>query len=353
MINAFRALLSHSLHKTSVFVWIFLFFHTLSAVKPDVSATAGMGWKNDLDPVLAFRSSSDIFKRNRQIGGAILNLSGSVGLSADSGEGFYGEISLGTRLSLQSMENSTLNSAVNFGYLLSKDKVHLFALTGSVHNYTVDFKDSRSLFVDPSIGFSYLYDGNDIFSIFLRTGVTYYFPTHDSVKYMNGLSFFAELGSSIFLHEIFSLDIFAGSSFTFLKDQNIIYNRYENVFYGDLDICGKFFSIYLGASAEVDIKNFFFPVALKYTFSRSFNKDTHRMVYWEDVEMAPTVVKKTRTDNIAEFSVGAGYRFSENYDLSVTYDLYADVSNINGEYGDYADYNRVSHTVIVEFGYAY
>lgn len=353
MTSAFKVPVKKRSLKLSIFSVIFLFFSTLFAVKPDISASAGVGWKNDLDPVLSFRSASDIFKRNEQMHGAVLNLSGSAGLSSDDGEGFYGDISLGTLLSMQSMENSTLNSSLNFGYLFSKDKIHLFALTGSFHNYTVDFKDTRSLFIDPSIGFSYLFDGNDLFSIFLRTGATYYIPTHGAVKYLNGLSCFLELGSTFFIHEIFSLDAFAGTSFTFLKDQNIVYNRYEDVFYGDLDIAGKFYSIYLGMSGELNIKNFFFPVALKYTFSRSFDEDVHRIIYWEDMDSKPAIVKKTRTDHITEFSVGTGYRFNDNFNISASYDLYADISNVEGKFGDYADYNRISHTVMLEFNYVH
>ena len=353
MINAFRALPSQKSLKLPVFTLIFLFFPALFAIKPDLSASAGIGWKNDLDPVLAFRSASDIFKRNEQMQGAVLKFSGSAGLSSDSGEGFYGDISLGTLLSLQSMENSTLNTAVNAGYMFSSKKVHLFAFTGSFHNYTVDFKDGRSLFVDPSLNFSYLYDGNDLVSVFLRLGTTYYIPTHETVKYLNGLSFFTELGNTYFIGESFTLDAFTGISMTFLKDQNITYNRYNDVFYGNLDIAGKFYSIYLGTSSEFDIKKFFLPVFIKYTFSRSFDEDIHRMVYWEDVDSAPTIVKKTRTDHITEFSVGTGYRFNDNYEIKAQYELFADISNVNGEYGDYADYSRISHTVMLEFNYVY
>ena len=353
MTNAFRVLLIRELIRSSVFVFIFLFSLILSAVKPDISATAGVGWKNDLDPVISFRSASDIFKRTDLQKGAVINLSASAGISSEKGEGFYADISLGTLLSLQSMENSTLNTAFNTGYLFSVKKVHLFAFTGSFHNYTVDFKDFRSLFVDPTVNFSYLYDGSDLFSVFLRLGATYYIPTHVSVEYLNGISFFAELGNTFLLHEIFSFDIFTGTSFTFLKDQEITYNRYNDVFYGNLDIAGKYYSIYLGTAGQLEIKNFFIPASVKYTFSRSFNEDIHRMIYWEDLNLTPTVVRKTRTDNIAEISLGLGYSFNDNYDLKATYDFYGDFSNVSGEYGDYADYNRISHMIMLEFEYVY
>jgi len=325
----------------------------LFASNTNLTATSGVGWKSDLDPVISFRSASDIFKRTDEQNGAVMSFLVSGGLAGKKGDGFYADLSVGSLLSLQSMENSILDSTIEAGYLFSTKKIHLFALTGSFHNYSVNFKNMRSLFIDPSLNFSYLYDGSDLFSVFLRLGATYFIPTDSNVKYLNGLSFFTELGNTFFIHEFFSLDVFTGMTFTFLKDQNITYNRYNDVFYGDLDISGKYYSIYVGTSGNLEIKNFFIPVTVKYSFSRSFDEDVHRMVYWEDMDQLPTVVKKTRTDSILELSIGAGYMFSENYSLKAAYDFYGDFSNINGEYGDYADYNRISHTVMLEFEYAH
>jgi len=325
----------------------------LYAVDTNLTATGGFGWKSDLDPVISFRSASDIFKRKEEQNGTVMSFLVSGGLAGKKGKGFFADLSVGSLLSLQSMENSILDSTIEAGYLFSTKKVHLFALSASIHNYSVNFKDMRSLFIDPSLNFSYLYDGNDVFSIFFRLGATYFIPTDSNVKYLNGLSFFAELGNTFFIHESFSLDIFTGMTFTFLKDQNITYNRYNDVFYGDLDISGKYYSIYAGTSANFEIKNFFVPVTIKYSFSRSFDEDVHKMVYWEDMDRLPTVVKKTRTDNILDLSVGAGYTFNEDYSLKLIYDLYGNFSNVNGEYGDYADYNRISHTLMLEFEYVH
>ena len=339
--------------KLLLLLFTLFFFSSLIAVETDLSASAGGGWKSDLDPVISFRSASDIFKRQEQQSGAILNFFASGGLSAKEGAGFFADVSVGTLLSLHSMENSILDSSLEVGYLFSSKKVHLFAINGTFHNYSVNFKNMRSLFVDPSLNFSYLYDGSEIFAFFFRVGATYYIPTTDNAKYLNGLSFFNELGSTFFISELFFLDVFTGVTFTFLKDQEIVYNRYNDVFYGDLDIAGKYYSVYVGVSGNFEIKDFFIPATVKYTFSRSFDKDVHKMIYWDDMEMLPTIVKKTRTDNIAEFSIGAGYRFGDNYSLKATYDFYSDFSNVSGEYGDYADYNRTSHTVTMEFEYVY
>lgn len=338
----------------SLLLLITLFiFSSLFAVEAKFSASAGGGWKSDLDPVISFRSASDIFKRQKQSSGATMNIFTSGGLASKKGDGFFADISVGTLLSLQSMENSILDSSIEVGYLFLLKKVHLFAINGIFHNYSFDFRNMRSLFVDSSLNFSYLYDGSDIFAVFFRTGATYYIPTTDKAKYLNGLSFFSELGNTFFIGEMFLLDIFTGAAFTFLKDQEIIYNRYNDVFYGDLNIAGKYYSVYVGVSGNFEIKNFYIPATVKYTFSRSFDEDVHKMIYWDDMDMLPTVVKKTRTDNIVDFSIGAGYRFNDNFNLKATYDLYTDISNINGEYGDYADYNRTSHTVAVELEYVY
>jgi hypothetical protein len=251
------------------------------------------------------------------------------------------------------MENSILDSSLDAGYLFSSKKVHLFAINGTFHNYSYDFRNMCSLFVDPSLNFSYLYDGSDIYAPFFRVGATYYIPTSENAKYLNGLSFFGELGSTFFISEMFFLDVFTGATFTFLKDQEIVYNRYNDVFYGDLDISGKYYSIYVGVSGNLEIRDFFIPATVKYSFSRSFDEDVHKMIYWDDMDMLPTIVKKTRTDNIVEFLIGAGYRFSDNFKLKATYDFYRDFSNVSGEYGDYANYNRTSHTVAVEFEYVH
>jgi len=339
--------------KFILLLFTLFFFSSLIAVEANFSVSAGGGWKSDLDPVISFRSASDIFKRQKQSSGAIMNIFASGGLSGKEGAGFFADISAGTLLSLQSMENSILDSSLEVGYLFSSKKVHLFAINGTFHNYCINFKNMRSLFVDPSLSFSYLYDGSDIFAVFFRTGATYYIPTTDSAKYLNGLSFFGEIGSTFFISKLFFLDVFTGATFTFLKDQEIVYNRYKDVFYGDLDIAGKYYSVYVGVSGNFEIKNFMIPVTVKYAFSRSFDEDVHKMIYWGDMDMLPTIVKKTRTDNIIEFSIGAGYRFSDNFSLKATYDFYRDFSNVSGEYGDYADYNRTSHTVAMEFEYVH
>lgn len=337
---------------TLIFLQIFPVL-TLLAVETGASVSLGGGWKSDIDPVFSFRSAADIFKRSDKVSSGTMTFSAEGGLSSEKESGFFVDMMINGLISLNSVRNSVLYSGIDGGYIYSVDKNNLLAVTAGVHNSAFDFDSLKSLYVDPHLSLSYLFDPLKNYSLFLRTGFSYYFPTDIIVEYLKGPSVFAEGGGRINFNKYGTIDLFGGASFTFFSDQKIRYNRYNDVYYGELTIEGSYYSLYSGLSYIWNRSFFSFPVSLKYIFSRSFGDDTHKTVYWSDAGIPSSIFTKTRIDSTVEFSFGAVFDIFEKFSISADYYLHSTISNVGMEKEDYADYNRLAHTVSVEVSYEY
>lgn len=335
------------------FILFSFFFISLDAMEGQLTLTSGVGWKSNVDPVFSFRSAADIFKRKKENSGFTTNFSIDAGIQGDKGNGFMLDFSLSSLQSLQSFENSTLDTGLEGGYIFSINEKNFLAFILGIHNSAFNFKDISSLYVDPYFSISYLYDSKTFYALFLRAGTSYYKSTSSLIEYINGFSSFVEGGARFMGGEINVTDMFAGASFTFFDDQKIKYNRYEDVYYGELDIAGQYYSLYAGLSTEWDVSILSFPLMLKYIYSRSFDTDTHRIVYWSDMEIGQRIYRKIRVDSTVEFSAGVSVDLGDSFSIRMNYLLHKNFSNVGEDFGDYADYSRLAHTVLAEAVYAY
>ncbi|HQI03765.1 MAG TPA: hypothetical protein PL195_00735 [bacterium] len=336
-----------------ILLLLFFVFFDVSAYEANASVTLGGGWKSDVDPSFSFRSASDIFNRSATRSSATMLFSFEAGVQSEKESGFAFDLFLNGLISLQSVSNSVLDSGIEGGYIQLVNKNNIIAFIAGINNSSCDYRSMKSLYVDPYIAFSYLYAPDEIYAIFLRTGLSYYFSTSSLVEYLTGPSLFLEGGARFNFNENAALDVFAGSSATFFKDQFISYNRYEDVYYGELSIEGRYFSLYSGMNLFWEISSFSFPVSLKYIFSRSFDYDTHKIVYWSDVSIPSTIYEKVRIDSTIEFSAKISYDINDNFSILAGYFLHKTFSNVGDDFGDYADYSRLAHTVSVEVSYEY
>lgn len=332
-----------------------LFFSNsfLSGLENHFSISNGAGWKSDVDPAFSFRSAADIFKRSKSNSSATIHFNLEAGLQGEKNNGWMFDISMNSLISLQSFENSRMDAGIEGGYILPVNEFHFLAFILGFHNSSYDYKKIKSLYIDPSFSFSYLFDSNSFYALFLRTGVSYYKSTSSLIEYINGFSYFIEGGVRFIGGEINITDAFAGSSFTFFDDQKIKYNRYEDVYYGELDIKGQYYSLYGGVSTEWTAGPWSFPLMLKYIYSRSFDADTHRIVYWSDVGIGQRIYRKIRVDNTVEFSAGVSFDFGDGFSVHAEYLLHRNFSSVGEDFGDYADYSRLAHTVFAEAVYEY
>lgn len=342
------------LYSIIITLTFFIFFNTeLNAVEGQLTITSGTGWKSNIDPVFSFRSAADIFKRKKEISGFTTNFSIVGGIQGNKNSGFMLDFALSSLQSIQSFENSTLDTDLEGGYIFSIDKKNFLALILGFHNSAFDFKKIKSLYIDPSFSMSYLFDSLSFYAVFLRTGLSYYKSTSSLIDYINGFSSFVEGGSRFIFGEYGVTDIFTGASFTFFDDQKIKYNRYQDVYYGELDIAGQYYSVYGGISSQWEVSIVSFPLMLKYIYSRSFNEDTHKIVYWRDVDINQRIYRKIRVDSTVEFSAGVSVSLSESFSIDFNYLIHKNFSNVGEDFGDYADYSRLAHTVNLEAVYDY
>ena len=332
---------------------LFFIFFDISAYETNASIALGGGWKSNVDPSFSLRSASDIFNRSEVKSSATMLFSLEAGVQSEKESGFAFDIFINGLISLQSVSNSVLDSGIEGGYIYSVNKNNIIAFIAGINNSSCDYKSIKSLYVDPYIAFSYLYAPDAIYSIFLRTGLSYYFSTSPLVEYLTGPSLFLEGGVRFNFNENGMLDWFAGSSVTLFKDQKISYNRYRDVYYGELTIEGEYFSLYSGVSLFWEIFSFSFPVSLKYIFSRSFDRDVHKIVYWSDAGLPSTIYEKVRIDSTIEFSAKVRYDITDNFSVLAGYFLHKTFSNVGDDFGDYADYSRLAHTFSMEIGYEY
>lgn len=338
-----------------IYILLFLFFliSDINAYEANASVALGGGWKSDVNPSFSLRSASDIFNRSKSESSATMLYSFEAGVQSEKDSGFALDIFVNGLISLQSVANSTLYSGIEGGYIYSVNKNNIMAFIAGMNNSSYDYRSIKSLFVDPYFAFSYLYAPEAVYSIFLRTGLSYYFSTNQIVEYLTGPSLYLEGGVRFNFNENGMLDWFAGSSLTMFKDQMISYNRYEDVYYGELTIDGDYFSLYSGVNIFYEISSFSFPVSLKYIFSRSFDHDTHKIIYWSDAGRPSTIYEKVRIDSTIEFSAKARYDINDNFSILTGYFLHKTFSNVGDDFGDYSDYNRLAHTVSVEVSYEY
>jgi len=334
-------------------ILFFVFFVRLDAMEGQLTLTSGAGWKSNVDPVFSFRSAADIFKRKKEKSGFTTNFSIEGELQGDKGNGFLLDFSLNSLLSVQSLENSTLDTGIEGGYILSIGQKNFLAFILGMHNSAFDYKNISSLYIDPYISLSYLYDSKTFYALFLRAGTSYYKSTSSLIEYINGFSSFVEGGARFMAGKINISDLFTGASFTFFDNQKIKYNRYENVYYGELDIAGQYYSLYAGLSTEWSVSILSFPLTLKYVYSRSFDEDTHRIVYWSDMETGQRIYRKIRVDSTVEFSAGVSVDLGDSFSIQMNYLLHKNFSNVGEDFGDYADYSRLAHTVLAEAVYEY
>lgn len=336
-----------------IFILILFISMNLSAYETKAAVSVGGGWKSDVDPAFSFRSASDIFNRSKAKSSGTIIFSTDAGIQSEKESGFVLDFAMTGMLSLQSIRNSTLSTGLDGGYIYSLNENNIFAFIGGVHHSAFDYISLKSLFVDPHFLISYLYDSQSVYAIFLRTGFSYYIPTNSIIEYLNGISLFVEGGARLDLSSYGSLDLFGGTSFTFFKDQEIRYNRYADVYYGEVQIEGSYFSLYSGIYYTWTKSLFSLPISLKYIFSRSFKNDTHKIVYWNDVEIPSRIYEKIRIDSTIEFSVGVVFKINENFSLRSDYFLHKNFSNVGKDFGDYADYRRMAHTITTELCYEY
>jgi hypothetical protein len=336
-----------------ILLFLFFVFSDLDAYEANVSVALGGGWKSDVNPSFSLRSASDIFNRSKTESSATMLYSFEAGVQSEKESGFALDLFINGLISLKSVGNSVLDSGIEGGYIYSVNKNNIMAFITGMNNASYDYRSIKSLYVDPYFAFSYLYAPEAIYSIFLRTGVSYYFSTNQIVEYLTGPSLYLEGGVRFNLNENGMLDLFSGGSLTMFKDQMIRYNRYEDVYYGELTIDGDYFSLYSGVSIFYELSSFSFPVSLKYIFSRSFDYDTHKIVYWSDAGIPSTIYEKVRIDSTIEFSAKVSYDINDNFSILAGYFLHKTFSNVGDDFGDYADYSRFAHTVSVEVSYEY
>lgn len=339
--------------KIAVIAFIILSSITLKAYETRAEVSLGGGWKSDVDPAFSFRSPSDIFNRYSAKSSATMIFSADAGMQSEKESGFVVDLSISGMLSLQYVRNSTLNSGIDGGYIYTLNENNIFAFIAGIHNSAYDYISLKSLFVDPRFSFSYLYDPASFYALFFRAGFSYYISTSSIVEYLTGPSLFLEGGVRFNFNDYGSLDWFAGSSFTFFNDQRIRYNRYQDVYYGELDIAGKYYSLYTGLSYLWSKSFFSVPLSLRYIFSRSFDNDTHKIVYWGDVGIPSRIYEKERIDSTLEFSAGVGFDVFDNFSIRADYFLHKTFSNVGDDFGDYADYDRLAHTFSAEICYEY
>lgn len=341
--------------KKSIYILLFIIIsgQSIKAFEQRVSVSVGGGWKSNVDPAFSFRSASDIFNRSVVSSSATMLFSTEAEIQSENDSGFVVDFGINGLLSLRSIENSTIDSSIDGGYIYTVNEKNIFAFIAGIHNSAFDYSSFRSLFIDPRFSISYLYDSLSFYAIFLRSGVSYFVSTNSLVEYLNGPSVFLEAGTRFNFDKYGIIDGFAGASSTFFSNQNIQYNRYKDVYYGDLEIIGKYFSLYGGISYQWTISVFTFPLSLKYIFSRSFENDTHKIVYWSDMGISPRIYEKTRIDNTIEFSAGFSVELGANFSLESGYFLQKTFSNVGADFGDYADYSRLAHTFSLELVYEY
>ncbi len=338
---------------------VLMFFHAvfLSGALPGIEkylqVGIGTGWKNNVNPVYSFSSASEIFKRGGNEGGAIFLFNSEGGLHTSRERGFSIDASIGGELSLMSMENSKLDSMIAGGYFFPFNENNLMRFSLSFHNATVNFIDPESLYIDTTFSVAHIYYSDNIYSLFFRLSTSWYKSTGDLLKYLNGFFSSFESSGRIFISEHFYIEGLAAFSISFFDDQIVEYHRHHDVYYGQLVIDGRFYSLSKGLTTGFDIGDFSFPVTFRYFYSRSFSSDTHRILYWSDVEKKAVVHKKTRVDNTIEMNIGANYNITENIRAGVSYLAHRNFSNVGEDYADYGDYSRTIHSIMAEISYEF
>jgi len=332
---------------------IILFQGTLCGLEKYLKLGIGTGWKNNLNPVYSFSSASDIFNRRETEGGMLFLFGTEGGLGSSKEKGFSVDASISGELSLSSMENSKLDSLLSGGYFFPVNENNLTKLSLSLHNSTINFNDPQSLYIDSTLALSHIYYSDSIYSLFFRLSSSWYKSTSDLLNYLNGLFLSLDSSGRVIVSDYFYIEGLSAVSLSFFNDQVVEYHRHNDVYYGQLEIEGRFYSFSKGIVLGFDIGRFSVPASFRYFYSRSFSSDIHRIMFWNDLERKPLVHRKTRADHTIEMNLRALYYFTDNFVTSISYLGHRNFSNVGEHYADYGDFGRIIHSFIVEISYEF